>query len=81
MLPPIAGLWYRVTLVGTATINAVDMQEGRWVFPAGSLANLETGAARILIEVETSCAACPVGPRLRATVSSRSQLEIPIALL
>jgi hypothetical protein len=81
MLPPIAGIWYRVSLIGTATVNAIDMQEGRWVFPAGSLANLETGGARILIEVETSCAACPAGPRLRATVSSRLQLEIPIALL
>jgi hypothetical protein len=81
MLPPVPDVWYRVTLIGTATVSAIDMHEGRWVFPAGSLANLEAGAARLMIEIETSCAACPVGPRLRATVSSRSQLEIPITLL
>src|SRR5262245_6218678 len=81
MLPPVADIWYRVSLVGSSTINAIDMLGGRWLFPAGSLAKLDTGGAHILIEVETSCATCPASPRLRATWSSRLELEVPVTIL
>ncbi|MBI1797352.1 MAG: hypothetical protein HYR74_09895 [Candidatus Eisenbacteria bacterium] len=81
LLQPVTDVWYRVSLVGTRTVTAVDMTQGRWIVPAGSLKDLESGAAHILIEVETSCASCPAGPRLAATWSSRIELEIPITLL
>jgi hypothetical protein len=82
MLPPVAGVWYRVSLTGAGdAINATDLGQGRWLFPRGSLEPLTQGRARVLVEVETSCADCEVGASLRASWSSRSELEVPVTLL
>jgi hypothetical protein len=82
MLPPVAGVWYRVSLRGAGEqVMAVDMGQGRWVFPHASLEPLSQGGARILIEVETSCGDCEVAAHLRANWSSRGELEVPITLL
>jgi hypothetical protein len=82
MLPPIAEIWYRVTLTGDGDPQtALDMGEGRWVFPHSGLELLGRGPARVKIEVETSCGECPVGARWRATWSTRSELEVPLTLL
>lgn len=81
-LPPLPGMWQRVSLVGTGeTVAALDMGEGRWLFPRGSLERFAPGVARILIEIETSCAACPAGRRMPATWSTRAELEIPVTLI
>jgi hypothetical protein len=82
MLPPAAGVWYRVLLTGAGdTVIAIDLGQGRWLFPRGSLAHLGQGRARVLIEVETSCGDCEVAEHLRASWSSRSVLELPVTLL
>jgi len=82
MLPPVADVWYRVTLVGAGDpVSAVDLGEGRWLFPRGSLENCTPGRARLLIEVEASCSNCTPDSRLRATWSSRSELELAVTLL
>jgi hypothetical protein len=82
MMPPAAEVWYRVSLRGAGeSVNAVEFGQGRWLFPTGVLAPLAQGHARILIEVETSCGDCEVGPRLHASWSSHSELEIPVTLL
>jgi hypothetical protein len=81
-LPPLPDLWQRVSLTGAGdTVAALDMGEGRWLFPRGSLERFAPGAARILIEIETSCAVCPAGRRLPATWSTRAELEIPVTLI
>ena len=81
MLPPVADVWYRVTLVGEGDpVNATDLGEGRWVFPRGSLEKCVPGRARIVIEVETSCGDCPADAGLRGDWSSRSELELPLTL-
>ena len=82
MLPPAAGVWYRVSLTGAgAPVVASDLGEGRWVFPHAALEPLARGRARLLIEVETSCAGCEVGAGVRANWSSRGELEVPVILL
>ncbi len=82
MLPPVADVWYRVSLVGAGDpVSAIDLGEGRWLFPRGSLEKCSPGRARVLIEVETSCGDCPGAPRMRADWSSRSELELPLTLL
>jgi len=82
MLPPVAGMWYRVSLRGSGDqVLATDVGQGRWVFPHALLEPLSPGGVRILIEVETSCGDCEVGPHLRANWSSRVEMEVPITLL
>ena len=82
MLPPSAGIWHRVSLVGAGDpVHAVDLGEGRWLFPRGALSGLASGRARVLIEVETSCGDCPAQGRMRADWSSRSELELSVTLL
>jgi len=82
MLPPADGVWYRVSLTGAGSaVFASDLGQGRWLFPTGSLAQLEQGRARVLIEVETSCGNCEVAGHLRAAWSSRAELEVPVTLL
>ncbi|MEK7330179.1 MAG: hypothetical protein AAB113_05190 [Candidatus Eisenbacteria bacterium] len=82
MLPPAVDVWYRVSLTGAGdAVNAIDLGQGRWLFPRGSLEHLGQGRARVLIEVETSCGDCEVAERLRASWSSRSQIEVPVTLL
>ena len=82
MLPPAPDVWYRVSLSGTGDpVYAIDTGEGRWLFPRGTLAGLGSGRARLLFEVETSCADCPgVGP-MRANWSTRTELELALTLL
>jgi hypothetical protein len=82
MLPPVPEIWYRVTLDGAGDpVTALDVGEGRWVFPRAELERLNTGRARILIEVESSCASCPGPGGLRIESSARSELEIPVTLI
>jgi hypothetical protein len=82
MLPPAAGVWYRVSLTGAGeAVLAIDLGLGRWLFPRGSLEHLAAGRARVLIEVETSCGDCEVAEHLRASWSSRGELEVPVSLL
>jgi len=82
MLPPVAGLWHRVTLTGTGDpVTAVDLGEGRWLFPRGSLEDLEPGRARLLIEVESTCGDCPGAGRMRVSWGSRTELEIALTVL
>ena len=82
MLPPVADVWYRVSLTGAGDpVNATDLGEGRWLFPQGSLTGLDPGRARLLIEVETSCGDCPGVGSLRANWSTRTELELAITLL
>ena len=81
-MPPAADVWYRVSLRGAGdAVTAVEFGQGRWLFPRGALEPLAQGRAHILIEVETSCGDCEVGPRLRASWSSHSELELPVTLL
>ena len=63
------------------TLTALDLGQGRWVFPRGTLEPLSAGRARIVIEVETSCGGCDVARGLRANWSSRTELEVPVTLL
>jgi hypothetical protein len=82
MLPPVAGIWYRVSLVGAGDpVSATELGEGRWLFPGGSLAGLTPGRARLLIEVETSCGDCPGARAIRANWSTRTELELAVTLL
>jgi len=82
MLPPVPEVWYRVSLVGAGDpVSATDLGEGRWLFPSGSLAGLNPGRARVLIEVETSCGDCPGAGSLRANWSTRTDLELSVTLL
>ena len=82
MLPPVAEVWYRVSLVGAGDpVQATDLGEGRWLFPSGSLAGLGPGRARVLIEVETSCGDCPGARGMRANWSTRTELELAVTLL
>jgi len=82
MLPPLPDVWYRVSLVGAGeSVPAIDLGEGRWTFPLGSLTGLAAGRTHVLIEVDTSCGSCPGPGRLRLNWSSHSELEIPLTLL
>jgi hypothetical protein len=82
MLPPVPDVWYRVSLTGAGDpVAALDLGEGRWLFPRGALAGLGVGRARLLVEVETSCGDCPGAGPMRASWSSRTELEIPLTLL
>ena len=82
MLPPVADLWYRVTLVGAGEpVSATDLGEGRWLFPRGSLERCTPGPAKLLIEVEATCAHCTADSPMRADWSSRSELELALTLL
>jgi hypothetical protein len=82
MLPPVADVWYRVSLGGTGdAVNAIDMGEGRWLFPRGTLTPLGPGRAKLLIEVESTCADCPGVGLLRANWSTRTELELALTLL
>ena len=82
MLPPVPEVWYRVSLKGAGDpVNAIDLGEGRWLFPRGSLAGLDPGRARLLIEIETSCGDCPGAGLMRASWSSRAELELAVTLL
>ena len=82
LMPPAAGVWYRVSLTGAGDpVLATDMGEGRWLFPHDSLGPLAQGRARLLIEVETSCGDCDVAEHLHASWSSRSELEVQVTLL
>jgi len=82
MLPPVADVWYRVSLAGAGEpVSATDLGEGRWLFPSGSLAGLEPGRARLVFEVETSCGDCPGAGLMRANWSARTELELVVTLL
>ena len=81
MLPPVAEVWYRVSLVGAGDpVLATDLGEGRWLFPSGSLAELNPGRARVLFEVETSCGDCPGAGPMRSNWSSHTELELGLTL-
>jgi len=82
MLPPVADVWYRVSIAGGGDpVSAIDLGEGRWLFPGGSLAGLSPGRARLLIEAETSCGDCPGAGLMRANWSARAELELSVTLL
>lgn len=82
MLPPVADVWYRVSLAGAGDpVSASDLGEGRWLFPNGSLAGLNPGRARLLIEVETHCGDCRGAGLMRANWSARTELELTVTLL
>jgi len=82
MLPPLPGIWVRVTLAGGGDpVSAIDLGEGRWLFPRGALSGLGTGRGRLLVEVESSCGDCPGAGAMRANWSSRIELELALTLL
>jgi hypothetical protein len=82
MIPPVADVWYRVSLAGAGDpVSATDLGEGRWLFPSGSLASLGPGRARLVFEVETSCGDCPGAGLMRANWSARTELELVVTLL
>jgi hypothetical protein len=71
----------RVTLAGSAeSISPAETGPGRWEFPAEAMRPMTPGDARLLIETDTSCGLCPATPDLALRWSSRSQLEIRLAL-
>jgi hypothetical protein len=81
MLPPVADVWYRVSIVGAGDpVNAIDLGEGRWLFTRGSLAGLTPGRARLLVEVETTCGDCPGTGLIRANWSARTELEMALTV-
>ena len=82
MLPPADGVWYRVSLVGAgSTVYASELGQGRWLFASGSLASLEPGRAKVLVETETSCGDCEAAGHLHAAWSGHAELEVPVMLL
>ena len=79
--PPPQGAWHRVTLDGSGgVVSARDLGLGRWELRAEDLASIAPGSARVVIEAQTSCAACAGAPGLAARWSTTSLLEIPITL-
>jgi hypothetical protein len=76
-----SGLNARVSLQAQeGTFTPFDHGAGRWEFPADVLAPLTPGDARVVIEMETSCPACPGAPGLEVRWSSRAELQIRVLL-
>jgi hypothetical protein len=78
--PPPAPAWHRVSIEGGGGgATARDDGLGRWSFSAADLQSIAPGPARVIVEAQTSCAACG-SPALAARWTTTSVLEIPIQL-